>query len=371
MPPAGAHGNPRRRVRVAFIVPYPPGWAPSQRYRFEQYFPYFEAAGIQPQVFPLIPPRMYAVLYRPGFRATKAYHTLAGFARRWRHLLAARECDVVVVHREAFPFGGALFEKLLLLAGRPIVFDFDDAIYLPNTNPVNSVAARLKRPRKTDDIMRLASHVTAGNHHLAEYARRFNPHVTVIPSTVDADRYPLHQHSDTWIPRIGWSGSSTTLPHFMLLEPVLRRLAERRKFEVRVIGSAGVTLDGVRVSSAEWSAASEAREVSRFDVGVMPLPDEEWAKGKCGLKALLYMAAGVPAVCSPVGVNSEIIGDGENGFLATLDEEWLDKLSLLLEDVELRRRIGLAGRRTVEERYSPRVQAPRFIEVLRGVALAS
>lgn len=355
-------------MRVAFLAPYPVGWAPSQRYRFEQYFPYLQAAGIQASVFPLLTPRVYQVLYRPGYRATKTAGLLGGLVRRGRQLAQAWRHDVIVVHREAFPFGGPFLEKMLLLSGRPMVFDFDDAIYLPNASQANSVAARLKRPRKTDAIVRLASRVTAGNHHLAAYARRFNPRVTVIPSTVETERYPLRCHRDSPRPRIGWSGSATTLPHFMLLAPALRRLARQRAFSVRVVGSADVTMPGVCLSAAAWSAASEPVELASFDVGVMPLPDEEWAKGKCGLKALLYMAAGVPAVCSPVGVNPEIITNGESGFLAGSDEEWVETLERLLGDVALRRRVGRAGRRVVEEHYSPQAHAPRFIAILRDLA---
>jgi glycosyltransferase involved in cell wall biosynthesis len=169
------------------------------------------------------------------------------------------------------------------------------------------------------------------------------------------------------VPVIGWSGSLTTLKHLRGLEPTLKKLRRAVDFRLKVIGDDRYELEGVEVESRRWSAESEVADLQSFDVGIMPLPDDPWAQGKCGLKALQYMAVGVPTVVSPVGVNTEIIQDGANGFIASGDDEWVAKLSRLIADAGLRQRLALAGRRTVEERYSAAVQAPRLLDVLEQV----
>jgi glycosyltransferase involved in cell wall biosynthesis len=214
----------------------------------------------------------------------------------------------------------------------------------------------------------MASAVVVGNEWLAEYARRHNPNVWVIPSTVDTDRYvPRAIEPSTAPVVIGWSGSSTTVRHLRTISGALARVAAAAPVELRIMGGE-FELPGAPVTLRRWSSEGEVDELRRFDVGIMPVPDDLWSKGKCGMKALLYMAVGVPTVASPVGVNSAIIREGENGLLAATEEEWVDKLLTLVRDVELRRRLGAAGRATVEATYSLRAQAPRVLDLLGSVA---
>ena len=199
----------------------------------------------------------------------------------------------------------------------------------------------------------------AGNEYLAEYARAVNDRVTVIPTTVDTARYTVEPRPPNDVPVIGWTGSHSTARHLDTLQPALRRLAGRERFRLRVIGAPGYKVEGLDVEAMAWQSETEVEDLRPLDVGVMPLPDDPWSRGKCGMKALQYMGLAVPAVCSPVGVNSEIIRDCENGFLASTEDEWVEKLSLLLRSPELRARLGRAGRETIEARYSAAVQAPR------------
>jgi len=170
------------------------------------------------------------------------------------------------------------------------------------------------------------------------------------------------------VPVIGWSGSYSTVQHLDTLRSGLQRLAREVPFRLRVIGTPKYELDGVDVEALPWRSETEVADLQRMDIGIMPLPDDKWSKGKCGLKALQYMALGIPTICSPVGVNTDIIQDGENGFIAGGEDEWVDKLARLLRSPELRRRLGLAGRSTVEARYSARVQAPRVYRIFESVA---
>jgi glycosyltransferase involved in cell wall biosynthesis len=263
--------------------------------------------------------------------------------------------------------GPAWFERKIAESGIPIVFDFDDAIFVPYRSPSNGYLSYLKFPQKTGTICKLATHVMAGNDYLAEYARKFNRNVTVIPTTIDTEKYKLVEKSEnSHVITIGWSGSFSTVQHLDTIREVFRELAKTEKFRLLVIGTPNYRIDEVDVEAIPWKADTEIADLEKIDIGVMPLPDDKWSRGKCGLKALQYMALGIPTICSPVGVNTKIIKDGENGFLASNREEWIEKLKRLLHSYELRKKLGLAGRKTVEENYSAKVQAPRVFEIFRS-----
>jgi glycosyltransferase involved in cell wall biosynthesis len=304
--------------------------------------------------------------YRPGHLSAKALSILGGCARRVSELLRARRYDAAFVYREAALLGPPWIEALLARRA-PIVFDFDDAIYLPSNSGANPLARWLKAKGKAAAICRLASVTTVGNDHLAEFARQHCRSVTVVPTTIDTASYTVVPSGTKPWPVVGWSGSVTTAEYLLGLAPALRRLAETIDFELRVIG-ADVSIEGVRVQCLPWRAASEVEDLRPLDVGLMPLTDDEWSRGKCALKALQYMALGIPPVVSPVGANMTVVQDGVNGYHASNDAEWVDRITRLLRDPELRRRLGTAARRTVEETYSARVQAPRMAAVLRAAA---
>jgi len=218
----------------------------------------------------------------------------------------------------------------------------------------------------------MSAHVMVGNPYLAEYARRVNPNVTVIPTTIDLNKYEVREADPAKeYPVIGWTGSFSTVQHLDTLRGALEKLARRERFKLRVIGTPQYQIEGVEVEAMPWRAQSEIEDLAPCDIGIMPLPDDKWSKGKCGLKALQFMALGIPTMCSPVGVNTEIIQDGENGFIAGTEDEWVEKLAQLIRSNDLRQRIGLAGRRTVEQKYSAEVQAPRVFEIFQSVVQQS
>jgi glycosyltransferase involved in cell wall biosynthesis len=306
------------------------------------------------------------VLYEPGHVAVKAWEMLCGYPRRLAEALRPISADVIFVYREAALLGPAWIERLLALR-RPLVFDFDDAIYLADTSPVNAWSRGLKSVGKVATICRMAHHVIVGNEILAGFARTRTREVTVIPSTIDTDVYQIQPRAENRVPVIGWTGSVTTVPHLMIAAPALRRLREKREFELRVIG-AKFDIDGLAVRCVPWRAESEPDDLRVIDVGLMPLPENEWSRGKCGMKALQYMALGIPPVVSPVGVNASIVRDGINGLHARTEDDWVDRIALLLENGPLRRSLGLEARRTVEESYSARTHAPRVAKILTEAA---
>ena len=349
---------------------------PGQRFRIEQWEPLLRGRGVEMTFAPFVDEELQNTLYRPGHTVRKTKLLGRALARRHRLLRGVRDYDAVFIFREAALLGPPVFERMIARSGVPFVFDFDDAIFEQHAGSVNPLAKYVKNVSKTATICHLAAHVTPGNEYLAEYARRYNHRVTVVPTTIDTDRYTLAPvarcGSDVKVsgsvPVIGWSGSHSTLLYLDMLRPALTRLAQTERFRLRVISSTDrYRMEGVDTEGVAWRADTEVDDLRPLDIGLMPLPDDRWTRGKCGAKALQYMALGIPAVCSPVGVNSTIIGDGDNGMLADTEDEWVAKLRQLLRSPELRRKLGAAGRETVVAEYSAAMHAPRVYEILNSI----
>lgn len=354
-------------MKVLVLAPYPLNRAPSQRFRWEQYIGTLAARDIQLEPSSFLDEAGMDLIHAPRAWSAKLGVLIRGMRRRLRDVRAARRYDLVMVHRESSPVGPAWVERLLRMTGVPYAFDFDDAIYLPAASEANRRLAWLKDAGKTKRAVAGASLVVAGNRDLAGWTRRYARRVTVIPTTVDTQHYQVRERPASERVCVGWSGSPTTIVHLRLLEPVLRTLQREQGIRIRVIGDASYRIDGAEVESLDWRAASEVRDLSAIDIGVMPMPDDEWSRGKCGLKALQYMALGIPAVISPVGVNCEIATGGA-AVLASTQDEWLAALRALIADAELRLRVGAAGRARVEERYSVAAVAPLWERALREAA---
>lgn len=358
-------------MKLLAIVPSLYDISPGQRYRIEQWEPILREKGVEITYSPFETDELRGVLYQPGRLAEKMKFVMKSINRRREDLRNVRDFDAVYVFREAALLGPAYFERLIKRKGVPMIFDFDDAVFVSYKSPSNGYLSYLKFPGKTATICRLSTHIMAGNPYLADYARQYNPAVTIVPTTIDTDKYEFSANKPANdVPVIGWSGSHSTVQHLDTLRETLQDLARVAKFRLRVIGTANYEIEGVEVEAMPWRSETETADLQPIDIGVMPLPDDQWSKGKCGLKALQYMALGVPTMCSPVGVNSDIIQDGENGFLAGTKDEWIEKLKRLLASADLRRRLGAAGRRTVEEKYSAQVQAPRVFQILASVTSA-
>jgi glycosyltransferase involved in cell wall biosynthesis len=353
-------------MQVLALVPSIHDTSPGQRYRIEQWQSRLIQLGVEITFAAFEDKDLNSVLYSRKQWLKKGAGIGSAFLRRLSTIGPSKSYDLVYIFREASLLGPAIFERLLHFRHLPFVFDFDDAIFLPYRSPSNGWLSLLKAPGKTGTICRLASQVIVGNNYLAEYARTYNQNVTVIPTTIDTETYRMRPVRNPNPPVIGWTGSYSTVQHLDLLRSTLSELAKRERFRVRIIGPSDYKLEGVDIEVVPWRAHTEVQDLGEVDIGIMPLPDNPWSRGKCGCKALQYMGLGIPAVCSPVGMNTDLIRDGENGFLANSAEEWISKLSLLLRSTELRLRLGRAGRKTVEEGFSAKSQAPRVYEVFRS-----
>ena len=359
-------------MRLLALVPSLYDKSPGQRYRLEQWEPLLRERGVDITYAPFECAELNDVVYKQGQIAKKLRLVVQALGRRAALLSKLTNYDVIYVHREAALLGPAVFERLIHRSGVPIVFDFDDAIFLSYKSPSNGYLSYLKFAGKTKTNCRLAAHVMVGNPYLAEYARQFNQNVSIIPTTIDTDKYkPVNIEDASGPVVIGWTGSHSTVQHLDTLRSALAKLAQRESIRLRVIGTPNYQIEGVEFETIMWRSETEVEDLSAVDIGIMPLPDDNWARGKCGAKALQFMAMGIPTVCSPVGVNTDIIQDNENGLIANSEDEWIEKLSLLIRSRELRARLGKAGRQTIEQRFSAAVQAPRVYEVLESVVRKS
>ncbi len=357
-------------MNILFLIPYPPGKAPSQRFRFEQYLDLLTRHGHTYRLVPFLSDATWAILYKPGHTVSKVLGILLGFLRRLGVLLTVPSYDFIFIHREAAPIGPPVLEWLIArVLGKKIIYDFDDAIWMKDPAGEQNFISGLKWQQKVGSICRWAYKVSCGNAYLRDYARQFNPNSIINPTTLDTENrhnQVRDQHRPER-PVIGWTGTHTTLRHLDLVWSVLERLErEGYDFEFRVISNQPPEYTGLKVLTyTPWRKDTEIQDLMGFHLGLMPLVDDPWARGKCAFKALQYMSLGMPALVSPVGMNTEVVQDGQNGFVCATDDEWYAGLRQLLADQDLRTRQGAAARRTIVERYSVVSNEQNFLNLFR------
>jgi len=326
----------------------------SGRYRVYQFEALLRAAGFGIRILPPAPKGSGLARIRDR-RKEEA-----------RLLEEAGSADAVFIQKRLFSCG---FIRALCDLGKPIVFDFDDAIFTSQRGG-RSALTRARVTRRLQAVLRRSSLVLAGNSYLADYARPRARRVEILPTAVDVSRYPLRKHAETATVTLGWIGSRVTEMHLDELRDVLLRLTEvlpEIDVQLMVISDRDYDVPGLRVINKRWSEQSEVDDLLLADVGLMPLEDTAWTRGKCGLKALQYMAAGIPAVCSAVGANNEIVAHGDSGYLCASASEWLDALAKLARDPGHRQRLGESGRHRVEECYSTTRVGQRLVDLLRSL----
>lgn len=356
--------------KILVLCPYPKDVAPSQRLKFEQYYDSFRQANYKVTVSPFISLAFWRIIYKKGHFGLKVWHTLAGYWRRLQDLARIRSYDVVYIHLWVTPLGPTLFERLTRLLAKRVIFDIDDLVYLKDvTSKANPLISKLKGADKPLYLMRVADHVITCTPYLDSFVRKLNPNTTDISSTVDTDSYlPRKEYAiQQEKPVLGWSGSQSTSQYLYLLADVLKKVKEKVDFRLLVMGDASFSIDGLDVEAKAWSRDYELQTIARFDIGLYPLPDEEWVLGKSGLKAIQYMAMGIPTVATAIGANFRVIEDGKSGFLVKNQNEWEQRLLELIESPNLRESIGRQARRRVEENFSIQVNRKTYLDVLDKV----
>lgn len=358
-------------IRLLAFVQKRLGVSPGQRFRFEQWAPHLAARhGIEIDFVPFESARLTELLYTRGNIAAKGALMLSDFARRAGPVSRSRRYDGAIVYREVASLGPAVWERVLARAGVPFLLDFDDSIWMPSAvvgKPLNGVFSRLRFSGKTRTIAKLARVVTVGNEYLAEWSRDHNPRVHIVPTSIELANYPVQPDLPEDEPFvIGWMGSHSTLQSLELVREAVEAFGARRRTRFLVVCDRPLEppMRNVENVFVRWSAEGEARDIGAMHVGLMPVADTRYALGKCACKALQFMAAGRPAIVSPVGVNAQIVRDGENGLHATTTAEWLDAFERLASSRELQSRLATAGRRTVETGFSAEVAASRFADAV-------
>jgi glycosyltransferase involved in cell wall biosynthesis len=351
--------------KVLIICLHRPDRSPGQRYRYEQYIPFLEKNGYSFERSNLLNEKDDKIFYSHGNYFKKFFIFLKTWKIRMQDKRRMNDYDIIFVYRDALVTRSTYFERKFAASKAKMIYDFDDAIWMQGVSQGNRRLAFMKNPAKTKTIIQYADMVFAGNQFLANYALQFNKNVRIVPSTIDTDRYiKKDTKADNGKICIGWTGSSTTIQHFQTALPVLQKIKEQygERVEFRIIGDKNYFCKELNTQGMPWSSSTEVEDLSYVDIGIMPLPDNEWEKGKCGMKGLQYMGLAIPAVMSPVGANNDIIDDGVNGYLPQTENEWIKRLSMLIEDADLRLTIGNAGRKTVEERYSVHAWRQKYLD---------
>jgi glycosyltransferase involved in cell wall biosynthesis len=331
-------------MKVLFLIQ---GWnVAASRYRVLQYLPYLEKRGVRNQV---------ATYPRSVTEYSKFFGTV-------------KDYDVIFLQRKRF---NPPFLQILRSQAKGIVYDFDDAVmYRNSTAPSPYSRTRQKRFAR---IIKAADYVIAGNNFLRDQAERFIERVVVIPTAIDRDRYYAKDDQDKKSTvTIGWIGDHGSIHYLDKMRPIFEKLGKKYPhLELKIICDTFLEFENIAVIKKLWSHEEEVEDLRSLDIGVMPLVDDPWSKGKCGLKILQYYGVGVPAVCTPVGVNRDVVQNGVNGFWAMTNDEWIEKLSTLIEDPSLRHKMGLRGRKLVRKSYSLQGCAPKFYGVIDEVAQRS
>lgn len=355
-------------MKIIFISPYPRAGG-SSRFRIYQYLPFLQANGHEVFVHPFLNDAGYQTMYLPGRIVQKIFIVLSGMWRTLRLLPKIKSYDVCIVHREVALAGPGVLEWLVAKFSRNLVYDFDDAVFEPHVSSANRLFAVLKSTQKIPHLISRCHAVIAGNSYLEDYARQYCAKTFQLPTPVDVKRFVPRLSKTNISIIIGWIGSHSTSPYLTIVAEALKNLQTEfgRHIGIEIVGAGNFRFEKLEANYRPWVLEKEVSDLQGFDIGIMPMPDNRWTRGKCGFKALQYMSVGIPVVCSPVGMNRDIVMHGENGFWAETSAEWQQALHLLISDAELRKRMGEKGRRLVDERFSLEQCADRLNRIFLAV----
>lgn len=355
--------------KVLIVCPYPYGKAPSQRFRFEQYLSYLQNEGLDIKLASFWNDNQWPAIYGDMSIGYRVLSTAMAFVKRLFLLFSLPKYDTVFIHREATPIGPPWWEWCAAKIFRKrIIYDFDDAVWLPNSSEANAkLVGKLKNHGKTAKVIGWGETVFAGNAFLADYAKQYCENVKVVPTTINTlthhtknlPEYPLLYTHDS-IQTIGWTGTHSTLKQLIPLFPLLEKVHSKVQFRFLLIADIPPNEMPEFVEFRIWNKETEIQDLLEIDIGIMPLYDSDWERGKCGFKALQYMSLEIPAVVSGVGVNNEIVEDGKSGFICEpitgtspdLYSLWELRLLSLLKDNVIRMTFGQVGRKNVIQKYS-------------------
>jgi glycosyltransferase involved in cell wall biosynthesis len=351
--------------KILFVVPFPPKIYPSERFRVEIYEKILHEKGFSCDSIFFWDYYSRSILYKKGKIGQKIIGVLKGFLRRLTSLADIKKYDYIFVLREASPVGPPFFEWIYTrLFKKKIIYDFDDAIWIPQISESNYCAKFIKSFWKVKINCRWAYKVSVGNSYLYNYAIRYNHKVIINPTCVDSvNRHNIIKDQNTKKIIIGWTGSFSTLHYLNEIIPVIKELETKYSFEFIVIADQNPNFSLQSFKFIEWEEATEIADLLTINIGIMPLDNNEISKGKSGFKLIQFLSLGIPVVASPIGINTQIVDENTNGFLCQSKEEWIMALEKLLCDAALRKKMGLAGRKKIEENYSVVANKNNFLSL--------
>ena len=360
--------NTMKRKKILVLCPSPQGTNPGQRLKYEQYFKSWNKAGYDVTVSSFQTPRFWKIIYQPGHIPEKIWWTIFGFFKRVFDILRMPFYDGVYVFLWVTPIGLPLMENLVSIVAKHLIYDIDDMVYLGDTSAANKWIAKLKGPEKMILLMKNANHVIVSTPRINEYVAQYNPHRTYISTTYNTDRFvPVAAYHKHEVTTLGWTGSHTTIKYLHLLDNVFKELSKLRKIKVLAISNGTYTCEGVNVENVTWTEANEISDLHRIEIGLYPITKDEWALGKNACKSMTYMSCALPSVATNYGPSLLVVDNGINGFLADTDQQWVDVLVSLIDNIELRKQIGLNGRQKAVNQFSVKANEGKYLKVLEQV----
>ena len=361
--------------KLLVLCPYPVDVAPSQRFRIEQYLPILQGHCIEVTMAPFLSASTMRVLYKDGYYLQKFLGVAAGFVRRLRLILTFHQYQHILVHREATPIGPPIVEYLLFKFGKKVIYDFDDAIFIPKVSNANNFVLKLKCPWKVAYICKHAYWVCVSNLHLEGWAREQTHRVVVIPTPIElTDEYPTIRPSMRGRRIvIGWSGSHSTVRYLKLVEDVLAALSHNYDFEFIAICDVDPRLTSIKnYRFVPWRVSTSISDLAQIDIGLMPVPHGAWELGKLGFKSILYSAVAAVPIVSDTGSPHEIVIDGETGYVVeNSPDSWTMAIQNLLENPGLISKMGAAARSRIAAHFSIEANAPAFLSLFDLPALSN
>jgi glycosyltransferase involved in cell wall biosynthesis len=355
--------------KILIICPFPEGVAAGQRFKYEQYFDHWRENGFEITVSPFMDLRMWRIVYTRGNFPGKIFGTLRGNFRRLRDIFGVSRYDLVYVFMWVTPIGSSFFERIVRTFSKRLIYDIEDNVMMEKGSEVNPIIGFFKGAGKIKYLISTADHVITSSPFLNDYCLGINKKkaCTYISSSVDVERFlPVNAYSNERQVTIGWTGTFSSRIYLDLLRNVFFKLKERCDFKLRIIGNFEYDLPGVDIEVIQWTKENEVEDLQGIDIGIYPLVTDEWVLGKSGLKAIQYMAFGLPTVATNVGTTPRIIQQMENGWLVNTEEEWVQALETLVNDPDLRRKFGTSARITVVDNYSTQAIKSKYFDILKN-----
>lgn len=357
-------------MKILFLVAYS-NLAASSRTRVYDYLPFLDKRGVDYKYICFIPQKFHSLTSKHQNLFSKLFYYFAGFClkvvKTIQAVILASRYDILFIQKITFPFG---LEKVLRLFNKNIIFDFDDAIFTSEDDK-STFFGRLKenfQKKSFENMLKVAKVCLVENDYNKKISLQYCPRAEIITGPIKTEKYfpKPKQNSDKIV--IGWVGSYSTTRYLHDIKDALKELLRPGQVELKLVGAdEDFKKSGINCEIEKWSLEGEAFLIQTFDIGIMPLPDNEWTRGKGGYKLLQYMAIGIPAVTSPVEINKQIVRNGVNGFLADSPKEWVEKLSRLIEDKSMRQEMGSAGRKIAEAEYSLNKASEKLLKIFETI----